>query len=215
MLLEGLRKEVLEASWDLLKYRLVTLTGGNVSGRDPKTGYIAITPSGMAYEKLSPEDIVVIDMEGKAVEGKWKPSVDTPDHLYIYKKREDIFSIIHTHSTFACSFAMLRQEIPCATTTLANEVGGTVPVAAYSPVASGLIGPSVIEAIGDKSACLLANHGVMAVGPSVKHALTAAVMLEDNAKSYLLAKHIGEPVLLEQTEVKKARDVFTYLYGQK
>ncbi|SHJ67844.1 class II aldolase/adducin family protein [Propionispora hippei] len=215
MLLEQLRKEVLAASLDLLKYGLVTLTGGNVSGRDEETGYIAITPSGMSYETLSPEDIVIIDGSGKVIEGKWKPSVDTPDHLYIYGKRQDVFSIIHTHSTYACSFAMLQQEIPCATTTLANEVGGAVPVARYAPVASGLIGPHVVEALGDKSGCLLANHGVITVGTSVRHALTAAVMLEDNAKSYLFAKHIGNPVLLEAAEIQKARDVFTYLYGQK
>ncbi len=215
MLLEELRKEVLEAAVDLLKYGLVTLTGGNVSGRDEATGYIAITPSGMPYEALSPEDIVIIDIEGNVIEGKWKASVDTPDHLYIYKQRQDLFSIIHTHSTYACSFAMLHREIPCAATTLANEVGGSVPVARYAPVNSGLIGPSVVEVIGNKSGCLLANHGVMTVGTSVKHALTAAVMLEDNAKSYLFAKSIGEPVLLEEEEIQKAVEVFQYVYGQK
>lgn len=215
MLLEKLRKEVLEASLNLLKYNLVTLTGGNVSGRDTETGYIAITPSGMDYEKLSPEDIVIIDIEGNVIDGKWKPSVDTNDHLYIYKHKSDVNSIIHTHSTYASCFAMLNTEIPCATTTLANEVGGAVPVAKYSPVASGEIGPSVVEAIGDMRGCLLANHGVITVGPSVRHALVAAVMLEDGAKSYLLAKSIGEPVLLPESEIQKAREVFFNIYGQK
>lgn len=214
MLLEKLRNEVLEAALNLLKYRLVTLTGGNVSGRDFETGYIAITPSGMDYENLSPEDIVIIDIAGNVIDGKWKPSVDTKDHLYIYKNRLDINSIIHTHSTFASCFAMLNEEIPCATTTLANEVGGIVPVAEYSPVASDGIGPSVVKAIGDKKACLLANHGVIAVGSSVRHALVSAVMLEDGAKSYLLAKCIGEPKHLPELEIKKARDVFLNIYGQ-
>lgn len=214
MLLKRLREEVLEASLDLLKYNLVTLTGGNVSGRDPETGYVAITPSGMDYRKLKPEDIVIIDMEGNMVDGKWKPSVDAPDHLYLYKNKEDVNSVIHTHSTYASCFAILNEEIKCASTTLANEVGGNVPVAKFVPPASGKIGPVVMEVIGDKRACLLANHGVIAVGPSVEHALTAAVMLEDSAKAYYLAKSIGNPVLLPDEEVQRARNVFLYTYGQ-
>ena len=214
MLLENLRCEVLEAALNLLKYNLVTLTGGNVSGRDIKTGYIAITPSGMDYAKLTPEDVVIVDIDGNKIEGKWKQSVDTPDHLYIYKHKPEINSIIHTHSTYASCFAVLNQEILCASTTLANEVGGSVPVARYAPVASGEIGPSVVEVIGDKRACLLAHHGVIAVGPSIRHALVAAVMLEDAAKVYHLAKTIGQPVILPESEVQKARDIFFNVYGQ-
>lgn len=214
MLLENLRKEVLAASLQLIRYGLVTLTGGNVSGRDKETGYIAITPSGMDYEQLSPEDIVIIDGEGNRVDGKWKASVDTKDHLYLYRHNPKLYGIIHTHSPYACSFAMLHQEIPCCSTTLANEVGGSVPVARYTPVAENAIGPAVMEVIGDKNACLLANHGVIAVGASVRHALVAAVMLEDGAKVYHLAKCKGEPIPLEQAEIDKARNIFLYTYGQ-
>lgn len=214
MMLKQLREEVLEAALQLPKYKLISLTGGNVSGRDIETGYVVITPSGMEYEKLTPEDMVIVNLEGNVIEGKWKPSVDTRDHLYIYKHKPEINSIIHTHSPYATCFALLNQEIPCAATTLANEVGGTVPVAKYAPVASDGIGPSVVEAIGDKRACLLANHGVIAVGPTVRHALVAAVMLEDAAKTYHLAKCIGEPILLPESEIKKARDLFFYVYGQ-
>ena len=214
MLLEDLRKEVLAASLNLLKYGLVTLTGGNVSGRDKTTGYVAITPSGMDYEQLRPEDIVIVDIEGNKVDGKWKPSVDTEDHLYIYKHKPNLYGIIHTHAPYACSFAILQKEIPCCSTTLANEVGGSVPVAPYTSVACGLIGPAVVEVIGDKNACLLANHGVISVGESVKHALTAAVMLEDGAKVYHLAQCMGDPVPLSKTEIEKARNVFLYTYGQ-
>ncbi|SHI86583.1 class II aldolase/adducin family protein [Propionispora hippei] len=214
MLLENLRKEVLSAALQLIRYGLVTLTGGNVSGRDEQTGYIAITPSGMDYEKLNPADIVIIDGAGNTVDGKWKASVDTKDHLYIYRQRPDIQGIIHTHSPYACSFAMLHREIPCCSTTLANEVGGSVPVARYTPVAEAAIGPAVMEVLGDKNACLLANHGVIAVGHSVRHALVAAVMLEDGAKVYHLASLKGEPVQLPPEEIEKARNVFLYTYGQ-
>src|SRR5689334_1863391 len=109
MLLEQLRKEVLEAALGLVKYNLVTLTGGNVSGRDKETGYIAITPSGMDYFIMTPEDVVIIDIDGNKIEGKWKQSVDTPDHLYIYKHKPEVNSIIHTHSTYASCFAVLNQ----------------------------------------------------------------------------------------------------------
>lgn len=214
MLLENLRKEVLQASLDLLNYNLVTLTGGNVSGRDKETGYVAITPSGMDYRNLTPSDIVIIDIDGNTVDGKWKASVDSPDHLYIYKHRDDINSIIHTHSTYSSCFAILNESIECASTTLANEVGGSVPVAKFSPPTSNQMGKCVIDVIGNKRACLLANHGVIAVGPSVSHALTAAVMLEDAAKVYYLAKSIGTPVLLPDEEVQRARNVFLNVYGQ-
>ena len=213
-MLEELRKEVLEAALQLVRYGLVTLTGGNVSGRDKESGYIAITPSGMDYEKLNPEDIVIVDSKGNMVEGKWKASVDLKDHLYIYRNKPNLYGIIHTHSPYACSFAILHQEIPCCSTTLANEVGGSVPISKYSPVGEGGIGSSVIEAIGDKNACLLANHGVIAVGISVRHALVAAVMLEDGAKVYHLAKCKGDPIPLHPSEIEKARNVFLYEYGQ-
>jgi len=215
MLLEELRKQVLEAALNLVKYSLITLTGGNVSGRDPETGLIAITPSGMEYEGLNPEDIVILDSEGNTVDGKWKPSVDTKFHIYLYKNRQDINGIIHTHSTFASCFAALNEEIPCVLTTLANEVGGSVPLARYTPVGTDDMGPSILEVIGDKRACLLANHGVVSVGPDVRHALVASVMLEDAAKAYFAARSIGKPVVLPESEVKKARDLFLYQYGQK
>ncbi|MGB9839413.1 L-ribulose-5-phosphate 4-epimerase [Thermovenabulum sp.] len=215
LLLENLRKQVLDAALNLIKYRLVTLTGGNVSGRDPETGLVAITPSGMEYEGLTPEDIVVLDLNGNIVEGKWKPSVDTKFHLYIYKNRSDINSVIHTHSTFASCFAALNEEIPCVVTTLANEVGGSVPVARYTPVGTDEMGPAILEVIGDKRACLLANHGVVAVGPDVRHALVAAVMLEDAAKVYFAARCIGKPIELPESEVIKAKELFLYKYGQK
>lgn len=135
----------------------MTLTGGNVSGRDEQTGYIAITPSGMDYRNLIPSDIVIVDVDGNVIDGKWKASVDLPDHLYIYKHREDINSIIHTHSTYSSCFAILNEPIECASTTLANEVGGSVPVAKFSPPTSNKMGKCVIEAIGDKRACLFSK----------------------------------------------------------
>ncbi|HHY42498.1 MAG TPA: hypothetical protein GX514_06595 [Thermoanaerobacterales bacterium] len=215
MLLKTLREEVLEAAKKLRYYHLVTLSGGNVSGRDQKTGYIAITPSGLEYENLVPEDIIIIDKNGSVVDGKLKPSVDSEAHLYIYENMPNINSVIHTHSTFASCFAVLNEKIPVITTTLANAVGGEVSVARYTPVGSKGMGPEIVKALGDNLACLLENHGIICVGRSVKEALTAAVMLEDVAKIYFLARTIGEPQILPETEVKKARNLFLYEYGQR
>jgi len=215
MLLQTLREEVLEAAKKLRYYNLVTLSGGNVSGRDQETGYIAITPSGLEYENLIPEDIVIIDKRGSVVDGKLRPSVDSETHLYIYENMPNINSVIHTHSTYASCFAVLNEPIPVITTTLANAVGGKVSVAAYTPVGSKDMGPAIVKALGNNLACLLQNHGVICVGRSVKEALTAAVMLEDVAKIYFLTRAIGEPQILPESEVKKARDLFLYEYGQK
>lgn len=215
MLLEKLRVQVLEAAKKLVYYNLVTMTGGNVSGRDPESGLIAITPSGMEYENMVPEDIVILDKDGNLKEGKWKPSVDTKAHLYIYNHMPHVNSVIHTHSVYATCFAVLNESIPAITTTLANAVGGAVPVAKYTPVGDDNMGPAIVEAISDKQACLLENHGVMAVGPTVESALKAAVMLEEVAKIYYLARSIGKPQILPESEVKKARDLYLYVYGQK
>lgn len=149
-----IKKRSITSIFRPLNYNLVTLTGGNVSGRDEQTGYIAITPSGMDYRNLTPSDIVIVDVDGNIIDGKWKASVDLSDHLYIYKHREDINSIIHTHSTYSSCFAILNEPIECASTTLANEVGGSVPVAKFSPPTFKKMGKCVIEAIGDKRACL-------------------------------------------------------------
>jgi L-ribulose-5-phosphate 4-epimerase len=214
MLLKTLREEVLKAAKKLTYYNLVTLSGGNVSGRDQKSGYIAITPSGIEYENLASEDIVIIDRKGSIVDGKLKPSVDSEAHLYIYENMPDINSVIHTHSTFASCFAVLNEEIPVITTTLANAVGGEISVAKYTPVGSKDMGPAIVNALGSKLACLLENHGVMCVGRSIKEALTASVMLEDVAKIYFLARTIGEPQILPEREIKKARELFLYEYGQ-
>ncbi|MBU5439102.1 class II aldolase/adducin family protein [Tissierella sp. MSJ-40] len=215
MLLQELRQQVIEKGIQLKEYGLITLTGGNVSGRDKETGLIVITPSGMEYSKLKPEDVVVVDIDGNIKDGHRKPSSDLITHLQIYRAREDINGIIHTHSTYASCFAILNESIPVASTTMANEVGGEVPVAKYAPVGSEELGINIIEKIGNQKAVLLQNHGVFTFGEDPHHALVAAVMFEDAAKAYYLAKAIGEPVLLPEEEVKRANELFKNVYGQR
>ncbi len=215
MMLEQFRKQIIEIGIQLKEYKLISLTGGNVSGRDEETGLIAITPSGMEYEKLKPEDIVIVNMDGDIVEGNRKPSSDLITHIQIYKARKDINGIIHTHSTYASCFAVLNESIPVVSTTMANEVGGEVLVAKYAPVASEELGINIIEKLGDQKAVLLQNHGVFTFGKDPYHALIAAVMLEDASKVYYLAKSIGEPIRLPEEEVRRANDLFKNVYGQR
>ncbi|WP_152800543.1 class II aldolase/adducin family protein [Alkalibaculum sporogenes] len=209
-----IRKELINAGLRLAEYKLITLTGGNVSYRNPDTNIVAITPSGIEYKDLEADDIVLLDLDGNVVEGKRKPSSDTIAHLQIYRERKDIHSIIHTHSPYASCFAILNEKVLVAQTTMANEIGGEVVVAEYAPVGSDDFGLNVLKVLGDKKAILLKNHGVLAFGKDIKHALTAAVMFEDTCKVYYLAKSIGQPVLLNEKQIEDANYIFQNIYGQ-
>jgi len=212
--LEELKAEVLKSALALKQNGLVSLSGGNVTGRDPETGYLVITPSGVEYEELEPGDMVVVDIDGKVIEGKMKPSVDMMGLLYIFRHRPDINGVIHTHSPYATSFAVLGEGIPCALTTLANEVGSDVPCAPYSRPGSETIGIQVVDHIGDSNACLLQGHGVISVGTNVRHALVAAVMCEDAAKVIYQARTMGTVNRLPEEEITYCRELFLNTYGQ-
>ncbi|NMA71078.1 MAG: hypothetical protein GX961_04075, partial [Firmicutes bacterium] len=147
-MLEALRQAVWEANIRLPKEGLVTMTSGNASGRDPETGLVVIKPSGVLYDQMTPEDLVIVDLDGNVVEGHLRPSVDTATHLYIYRHRSDVGGIIHTHSPYATSFAALGEPIPVVLTAIADEFGGPIPCAPYAPVGGDAIGKAVVEHIG-------------------------------------------------------------------
>lgn len=213
-MLEKLREEVWRMNLELPKNRLVSMTSGNVSGRDKKTGYVVIKPSGISYEDLKPSHMVVVDLEGKIIEGSLKPSVDTPTHLYIYRHRDDVNGIVHTHSNYATSFAALGKSIPVYFTAMADEFGGSIPVGAYAKIGGEEIGEEIINSIGDSPAILMKNHGVFTIGPSAKAALKTAVMLEDIAKTVFLALLRGTPDEIPPEEVKRAHRRYKEKYGQ-
>ncbi|HOK29509.1 MAG TPA: L-ribulose-5-phosphate 4-epimerase [bacterium] len=214
-MLEKLREEVCEMNLELSRSRLVTMFSGNVSGRDPETGYVAIKPSGMNYRNMRPEDMVIVDMNGDVVEGKHKPSVDTLTHLYIYKNRPDVNGITHTHSNYATSFAALGQSIPVYLTAMADDFGGPVPCTDYAPVGSEAIGKEILRVIGNSPAVLVKNHGVFTIGKSPSEALKIAVMLEDIAKTVHLALLRGKPQEIPPEEVQRAYEWHQKFYGQK
>jgi L-ribulose-5-phosphate 4-epimerase len=211
---EQLRHEVWEANLGIYRAGLVTMHSGNASGIDRKRGLVLIKPSGMDYEKMRPSDLVVTDMEGRKVKGQWKPSVDLPHHLYLYKNRPEIGGIIHTHSNYATSFALLGRSIPAYLTAIADEFGDEIPCVPYVDNVGDHIGEEILKCAGKAPAVLLAQHGAFAFGASPTAAFKAAVMLEDVAKTCHLALLLGTPKPLPPDEVQKWYGRYHSTYGQ-
>ena len=213
-MLEKLKEELVELHLELPKNNLVVWTGGNVSARDPETGFIVIKASGIRYEEMQPQHMVIVDIDGKMVEGDYKPSSDVYSHLYIYKHRADVGGVVHTHSVYATAFAAVNKPIPVVLTAIADEFGGPIPCGGFALIGDGAIGKVVVESIGKSPAVLLKNHGVFTVGKNAKAAVKAAVMTEDNAKTVWLAMQIGKPDVIPQEDVDKLHHRYTNVYGQ-
>jgi L-ribulose-5-phosphate 4-epimerase len=215
MLLEALREQVWKLHLELPKNDLVKWTGGNVSGRDPETGYVVIKPSGVKYEDLQPEQLIVLDVNGKVLEGDLKPSSDTASHLYIYRQRPDVNGVVHTHSPYATAFAAIGKPIPVYLTAIADEFGGPIPCGGFALIGSEAIGKVVVESIGNSPAVLLKNHGVFTIGKNAETAVKAAVMVEDVARAVWLALQLGRPDEIPAEDVAKLHQRYTNVYGQK
>ena len=213
-MLETLREELWLLHMELPKNDLVRWTGGNVSALDKESGLVAIKPSGIRYEALRPEHMVIVDLDGRIAEGNLKPSSDTASHLYIYRHRPDVGGIVHTHSPYATAFAAVNKPIPVYLTAMADEFGGPIPCAGFALIGSEDIGKVVVESIGSSPAVLLKNHGVFTVGRSAETAVKAAVMVEDVARTVWLALQIGQPEEISQKDVDKLHYRYTHVYGQ-
>lgn len=212
--LEQLRREVYEANLGIWRSGLVTMHSGNASGIDRKRGVVLIKPSGMDYDRMKSADMVMTDLEGRKLRGKWNPSVDLPDHIYIYRHCPEVGAVIHTHSNYATSFAMLGMPIPAYTTAIADEFGEEIPCAPYVDNHADHIGRAIVQYRNQAPAILLGNHGAFAWGPTPRAALKAAVMLEDVAKTVHLALLLGKPSPLPPEEVKKWWNRYHSWYGQ-
>ncbi|MDR2766804.1 MAG: class II aldolase/adducin family protein [Treponema sp.] len=213
MLFEKEREEVRIAGTKLDRYGLIALSGGNVSLRMP-TGEILVTPSGMIYEDMTTSDVLVIDIEGKIIEGGRSPSVDTIALLYIFKHMPHINSVIHTHQPYASAVGLVADELPCIVTTLPNATKGPVKVCPFSSAASIDMGIQTVENAGDTLAVILKSHGVIALGTSLKEALYSCVYLEEAAKTYVYAHSMSDRVAcLNPEQVHQAAETFKY-YGQ-
>ena len=213
-MLENLRQEVCRLNLELPKNNLVAWTSGNVSGRDPKTNLVVIKPSGVMYDELTPEKMVIVNLGGATVEGQFKPSVDTATHLYIYREREDVGGIVHTHSTFATAFAAVGRPILPYLTAICDEFGGPIPVGGFAPIGGEEIGREVVHSIGNSIAILMKNHGVFTIGKTPQAAVKAAVMVEDAARTMYYAYQLGEPSTIPADMVEKLHRRYMDKYGQ-
>ena len=213
-MLEPLREQVYKLHLELPKNGLVMWTSGNVSARDPETSLVVIKPSGVKYEDLGPEQLVILDADGKIVEGDLKPSSDTASHLYIYRRRPDVNGVVHTHSPYATAFAALGRPIPVYLTAMADEFGGPIPCGGFALIGGEQIGQAVVESIGSSPAVLLKNHGVFTIGKTAEAAVKAAVMVEDVARTVWLALQLGQPDEITPEDVAKLHHRYTHVYGQ-
>ena len=214
-MLEAMREQVWKLHLELPKNELVKWTGGNVSARDPATGHVVIKPSGVRYEDLRPEHMVVLNADGQIVEGNLKPSSDTASHLYIYRHRPDVNGVVHTHSPYATAFAALGKPIPVYLTAIADEFGGPIPCGGFALIGGEEIGKVVVESLGNSPAVLLKNHGVFTIGKTAEAAVKAAVMVEDAARTVWLALQIGRPDEIPPEDVARLHHRYTYVYGQE
>ncbi len=217
MILEKLRNEVCELHRELPDNHLVAWTSGNVSGRDPETGLVVIKPSGIKFRDLRPSNMVVIDLDGKLVDGDYKPSSDTASHCYIYRQRPDVFGVVHTHSRYATAFAAVGKPIPCVLTAIADEFGGDIPCGGFALIGGEEIGQVVVSTLANSNSpgVLLQNHGVFTVGANAEAAVKAAVMVEDNAAIVWTALQLGQPIPMAQEDIAKLHHRYSYVYGQK
>jgi len=229
-MLEDLREKVWRANLDLVRFGLVTLTFGNVSGFDRERGLLAIKPSGLSYEQLKPSDIVLVDLKGRVVEGTLRPSSDTPSHLKLYKAFKDIAGIAHCHSDWASAFAQARREIPCLGTTHADHFHGPVPLTRFLTAAEvkqdyeGNTGAVIVERFARLDplavpAALVAGHGPFAWGRTPAEAVANSLALEKSAKMAWLAMGLNPrvkplPAYLVNKHYARKHGPNAY-YGQK
>jgi len=214
MLLDQLRDEICRLHAELPRNNLVTWTSGNVSGRDPETGLVVIKPSGIRYEDLTPESMCVVNLDGKVIDGKNKPSSDTFAHVYVYRHRPDVNGIVHTHSTFATAWAAVGRPIPAVLTAISDEFGGQIPVGVYAKIGKDEIGKEIVRSIGSSPAILMKNHGVFTIGMTPEAAVKAAVMVEDVARTVFFALQLGQPDEIPPDEIARAHRRYLDEYGQ-
>ncbi len=209
-----LRQSVWQANRSLPESGLVKWAQGNASGRDPETNLVAIKPSGVQLDRLQVEQIVIVDLDGNIVDGDMKPSIDTASHLHVYRHRDDVNGIVHTHSPHATSFAVRGEPIGVYTTTAAALFGGEIPISGFATIGEEAIGREIVAKIGESSAILMRNHGVFTIGATPNEALKYAIYVEEEAEIIDLALQKGPLKELDSELVAEARRMYLHDYGQ-
>jgi L-ribulose-5-phosphate 4-epimerase len=215
--LAELRREVCALHAELPRYGLVAWTSGNLSARVPDAELMVIKPSGVSYDDLTPESMVVCDLQGEVVEGDFAPSSDAATHGYIYREMAEVGGVVHTHSGFATAWAIRGEPIPCVMTAMADEFGGEIPVGPFALIGDEEIGRGVVETLGGhrSPAVLMRSHGVFALGEGPRDAVKAAVMCEDAARTVHLAQSLGPVEPLDPDSIDALYDRYQNVYGQR
>jgi L-ribulose-5-phosphate 4-epimerase len=213
----ALRREVCALHAELPRNGLVVWTSGNLSARVPDEELMVIKASGIPYDELTPETIVVCDLNGQLVEGELTPSSDAATHGCIYRHMDEVGGIAHTHSAYATAWAARGEPIPCVLTAMADEFGGDIPIGPFALIGDEEIGRAVVATLtGQRSpAVLMQSHGVFTVGAGPHDALKAAVMCEDAARTVHLARALGDPIPLAREDIDALYDRYQNVYGQR
>ncbi|MCK8478385.1 MULTISPECIES: L-ribulose-5-phosphate 4-epimerase [Microbacterium] len=214
------RADVSRLHGELVRYGLVVWTGGNVSGRVPGADLFVIKPSGVSYDDLAPENMILCDLDGNVIPGtegsERSPSSDTAAHAYVYRHMPEVGGVVHTHSPYAVAWAARGEEIPCVITAMADEFGGPVPLGPFAIIGDDSIGRGIVETLsGHRSrAVLMQNHGPFTIGADAKDAVKAAVMVEDVARTVHLAREAGPLIPIPQAAIDSLYERYQHVYGQ-
>ena len=215
--LQAVREDVARLHGELVRYGLVVWTAGNVSARVPGADLMVIKPSGVSYDDLQAGNMIVCDLDGEVVDGDHSPSSDTAAHAYVYRHMPEVGGVVHTHSTYAVSWAARAEPVPCLLTAMADEFGGPIPIGPFALIGSDDIGRGIVSTLqGHRSpAVLMANHGPFTIGRTAKDAVKAAVMCEDVCRSVHLALQAGPLPPIDQASIDRLHDRYQNVYGQQ
>jgi L-ribulose-5-phosphate 4-epimerase len=211
-----LRAEIAALHAELPRNGLVVWTAGNVSARVPGADLLVIKPSGVSYDELSADTMVVTDLSGALVEGDLNPSSDTAAHAYVYRHMPHVNGVVHTHSTYATAWSTRGEAIPCVLTAMADEFGGEIPIGPFALIGDDSIGRGIVETLaGHRStAVLMRSHGVFTIGTSARAAVKSAVMCEDVARTIHIARQLGTPLPIPQADIDSLYARYQNVYGQ-
>jgi L-ribulose-5-phosphate 4-epimerase len=218
--IQQVREQVAALHAELIRYGLVIWTGGNISGRVPGADLFVIKPSGVGYDDLAPDNMILCDLDGNVVPGtagsERSPSSDTAAHAYVYRNMPSVGGVVHTHSTYATAWAARGEAIPCVITGMADEFGGEIPVGPFAIIGDDSIGRGIVATLdGHRSrAVLMQNHGVFTIGKDAKDAVKAAVMCEDVARTIHISRQLGDPLPIPQESIDALFDRYQNVYGQ-
>ena len=213
------REVVARLHAELPRWGLVVWTAGNVSQRVRVPGgedLLVIKPSGVTYDELTAESMVVCDLDGTLLDGDRAPSSDTAAHAYVYRHLPDVGGVVHTHSTYATAWAARGEPVPCVLTMMADEFGGEIPVGPFALIGDDSIGRGIVETLRESRspAVLMRNHGPFTIGADAKAAVKAAVMAEEVARTVHIARQLGEPLPIAQEHIDSLYNRYQHVYGQ-